>query len=164
MTSHRLNGILHLFAVVWAASLLVHCAHPRFSDLKPADFASEITQYKAARNDADPSVSSRAHYRLATLYSHHNNPSPDYSAALKELEAFIALDPQKGSTDDVRHRLALLRELERAVSENRKLLKENRELKNSSEQLARENRELKDTLEKMERLDIMIEEKRKKQR
>lgn len=158
------QNMLRLFLLLCMAALLVHCALPRVSGLKPSDFANEIQKSRtAARSDPDPARRATAHYRLAVLYSHHNNPSPDYSLALKELETFIALDPQRGNIDEVRDRLALLRELERSNGENRKLLKENRELRNSVEQLTRENRELKDTLEKMERLDIMIEEKRKKQ-
>lgn len=158
-----LRTVCGLFLPLGAVLMLSGCAYPLFFDLKPADFTTEIQQYKAARNDPDSSVRATSHYRLAVLYSHHSNPSPDYPLALKELEAFIALDPQRAATDEVRNRLTLLRELERANGENRKLIKENRELKNSVEQLTRENREFKDTLEKMERLDIMIEEKRKKQ-
>ena len=94
---------------------------------------------KITKKHPDSSVRADAHLKLAAYYSNHKNA--DYPEALKELEAYAALDPEGAKKENIQNWLAVLREFER--TKNR--LKES-----------------KDSLEQLKTLDIKIEEKRKK--
>lgn len=165
----RLKQSIVFYMFCCMALLLTQCAYPQFHSLKPAEFADEIARMKAtAKDDRNAYARAAAHRQLAMLYSYHKNPARDYHLALKELETYISLDPEKGKTNDIQNWLAVLRDLDRTSSEHKvaknriqQLVKENKELRETMEQLAGDNNDLRDTVEKLEQLDINIEKRRR---
>lgn len=131
------------FVLVCISLLLPQCAHICGSGLycgssslsqKEIERLNEIT-----KNHPDPDARARSHLRLAAYYSAHKNAN--YLSALKELEAYAALDPEGSKRESIQNWLALLRELERTKNK----LKESKE-----------------SLEQLKKLDIKMEEMRKK--
>ncbi|MCE5195462.1 MAG: hypothetical protein LLF28_08470 [Nitrospiraceae bacterium] len=115
---------------------------------KTENIPSEIKKLDENKNDSDMDVRAKVHLRLAVLYSSYKNPNPNYYMALKELEAYILLDPDGAKNEEIQNLLGLLREIDKA--------------KHKAAQIMRENKELKDTMEKLKALDIKMEQKRKK--
>lgn len=117
--------------------------------LKPKDFPREIARLeKIAKTNPDVSVQARAHLQLAMLFLDHRNPAVNYLRALRELEAYISLDPEGGRADEVQTWRALLNKIELLTKENN-VIKE-------------ENQKMKGIIENMKSLDIQLEQKRKK--
>jgi hypothetical protein len=121
----------------------------------PKDFNKEILRLKEeTREDNEVSVRAVAHLILSALHSHYENPSPDYLKALKELRAYISLDPDGAGRDDIQNRLVLLLRFQA-------LSKKNQKLKKSLTQLDARNKEMKETIERLKNLDISLEKKRR---
>ena len=117
--------------------------------LKPKDFSREIARLeKIAKTHPDVSVQARAHLQLAMLFLDYRNPAVNYLRALRELEAYISLDPEGGRADEVQTWRALLNKIELLTKENN-VIKE-------------ENQKMKGIIENMKSLDIQLEQKRKK--
>ena len=108
-----------------------------------------------ARNHPDQLVRAQAHLKLARLYASHKNEHPNYQRALEELELYLNSNPDDGGSDEIQDLLAVLRELTRLSAENQKL-------RQKVNQLAKEKQELKDSVERLKKLDIRMEEKRKR--
>lgn len=106
-----------------------------YSSLKPKDFSQKISELKS-KIGKDRSSDEYIYLRLAVLYIHRNNPSPDYHSALKALDAF--------STETTK-------EIMEGVENLKNILKE-------IIKLQKENTELKDKIDKLGVLDIKIEE------
>jgi len=185
-----------VFAISFAVLALSHCAPVTREStslkatIKPGEFAGEIRRLDGiAQGHGDPSTRAAAHLQLAVLYSSYNNPSPDYSLALRELETYVSLKPEKVKDYEIANWLALLRELRKLENEmdglkqridhlvrsekelkeaEKKREKENRELRESEKELReaekkkeKENRELRETVDQLKALDVQMEEKRK---
>lgn len=71
------------------------------------------------------------------IYAHSNNPNPNYSRALKSIEAFIKMNPDEGEMGEIKSFAAILQEIVR---------------------LEKENKDLNEKIKKLEILDIKIEE------
>lgn len=124
-------------------------------DLKGLKLTREITQMEAQiSKSTDLSFQSKAHLRLAMLYLHNNNPAPQYTAALKELELYVSIDGDGAKRIEIQVLIRALRELARVNDDNRKL-------KAKIDQLAKENSEIKKTFEDLKSLDLKMEEKRR---
>lgn len=124
-------------------------------DLRAQEFPNEIAQLEAmVPINTDQSFQRKAHLRLALLYLDNKNPTPNYMNALKELELYVSLDPDGGNRTEIQNLLRVLRELGKAVDENKKL-------KIKVEQLIRENDAGRKTVEELKSLDLRLEEKRK---
>lgn len=117
--------------------------------LKPKDFPREIARLgKIAKTNPDVSVQARAHLQLAMLFLDYRNPAVNYSMALRELEAYISLDPEGGRADEVQTWRALLNKIEVLTKDNSRIKEENQKMNS--------------IIEKMKSLDIQLEQKRKK--
>ncbi len=129
---------------------------PSYNKSNPEELQGEIKRLEEiVRKNSDSTDRGMTHLQLALLYSSHNNLFPNYHLALKELEAYVSLNPARGSKAEIRRLVASLREIVR-------LSEDNEVLKQKIEQLKKENKELKGTIEELKNLDIKIEEKRKK--
>ncbi|MDO9289376.1 MAG: hypothetical protein Q7T83_11375 [Thermodesulfovibrionales bacterium] len=117
--------------------------------LKPKDFPREIARLeKIAKTHSDMSVQARAHLQLAMLFLDYKNPAVNYLRALRELEAYISLNPEGGQTDEIQTWRALLSKIELLTKENNRIKEENQKMNN--------------IIENMKSLDIQLEQKRKK--
>jgi len=174
----RIYRAIRLLALLLIGFILVNCTLPYGERRKEIpfypipsseNFPEEIAHLESiVEKSADSSVRSGAHLKLAWLYSHHKNPSSDYSRSLKELEAYISLDLERGKTDEIQTWLKVLQSLEKAEEKSRKLRKhvellqkENQVIEENRKQLLKENQKLKETIEKLKNLDLWLEEKRK---
>lgn len=100
-------------------ALLAACSHglkrkePRRAELAN-NFSQRIAELKEiTAGKGDNKTRARAHKDLALLYYQSVNPDVDYEKALKEIEMYIALRPEKTYTSETRDMLGVLRELER---------------------------------------------------
>ena len=94
--------------------------------LKPSDFKGEIARVQSQK-------SLQNHYKLAVLYSHYNNPAPDFKAAASELRIYLKSKPTGPLAEEARCKLDLL---ERITAHR-------------------------ETIEKLKDLDMTIEKRRK---
>jgi outer membrane protein assembly factor BamD (BamD/ComL family) len=144
---------------------------PDFSKaLRVENIADEIARLETAvAAEKDPTARSKSLFHLALLYSHHQNPSPDYRRALKRLEEYAALNPAEANTDEALYLRSLLQRIENGTLAYEKLQREEvgtrqdriEALQQENEGLARENQEMKQAIEKLKLLDIRLEKKRR---
>jgi hypothetical protein len=108
--------------------------------LRATDFKGEISRIESNKKSSILSGEASRHYRLAILYSHQNNPRPDFKAAAKHFKDYLKLRPTGARSDDVRYKLGLIERLVRASDDSKKN---------------------KDAMKKLEDLDMTIEKRRK---
>ena len=101
----------------------------------------EITERKD-----EPALKAKAHLELVQIYYQFNNLDLNYARALEELEKYVALEPEKSNTFEIRNQLAVLRELERE--------------KKAGIRLKKENAEMAEIINKLNLLDVQLEKKR----
>jgi tetratricopeptide (TPR) repeat protein len=146
------------------------------------DFGKEIARVESeAIRQGSPQSRANMHLILGLLYSHPNNPKPDYGQAIAELEQFIALSPDTGRNDVVDHMILIVQEIDRCLravkkenqyedsirtlrEELNRIQKENEKNRLTIKGLTKENQEMKEAIEKLQHLDLEIEEQRKKMR
>ncbi|MGD8538674.1 MAG: hypothetical protein PVI66_08150 [Candidatus Aminicenantes bacterium] len=141
-----------------------------FSKLDPDEFPGKIKQLEdIAQNHESVSIRAKAHLYTALAHIHYNNPSPDYSAALKHLDEYIALDPDNERIDEIVIWMSILRDLDNSIREydelkkNYELLKqENVRANKDWKYLYQEKEELSKTLEEQKKHILNLEEKIKK--
>lgn len=98
--------------------LLAACSHGlKRKEPARAELANNFSQRikelkKITAGKGDNQTRARAHKEMALLYYQSINPDVDYEKALKELEIYIALRPEKADTSGMRDMLGVLRELE----------------------------------------------------
>jgi len=95
--------------------------------------------------------------QLAMLYSHPDNPEPDYKKALACMEACADIQPPV----DPRFVSALLAQLDFCAARAAAADRENAKLRQRAAALEQENRDHKNVIEKLKRLDIQLEKRRK---
>jgi cell division protein FtsB len=122
--------------------------------------------------------SADSYYFLALLYSHHNNPAPDYPKALEALEHYGKLVPAEKQRVEIRYLgklLAEINELTLMAGENTNLegektllLKKCATLRQEVADLSKENQTLKSSIEQMKnhieqlkKLDVRLEQKKR---
>jgi len=106
----------------------------------PFNFGQRIAELeKVAAGKGDRETRAMAHKEMALLYYQSAKPDVDYAKALKELENYIALKPEKSDTSETRDMLAVLRELE---SQSKKI------------------GELTETINMLQSLDVELEKQR----
>lgn len=140
------------------------------SELEPEEFPERIKQLETiAQNHDSMSVRTRAHFFIALTHIHYKNPSPDYSLAIKHLDEYIALEPEKGRRDEVVIWMSVLRDLDRSLNEydglKRKcelLKQENMRINKDWKYLNQEKNELARTIETQTKKISSLEEKIKK--
>jgi hypothetical protein len=112
---------------------------------------------------------------LALLYSHHDNPTPDYRRALEKIREYLLLNPEGGRTAQVLYLMALLEEIDNMTHlcavlrqtlgdlsrENGTLRERNEQLRKKNGALVADNGELKEVIEGLKNLEIQLEQERK---
>jgi tetratricopeptide (TPR) repeat protein len=141
-----------------------------FSLLDPEDFPEKIKQLEEiSQNHKNMSVRTRALFYIALAHLHYNNPSPDYSEALKYLDEYIALDSDNKDIDEIVAWKSTLHTLDSCLREYEKLelsyaqLKKEYESANKNKQfLNKQLNELSQTIEKQKKEITNLEETIKK--
>lgn len=112
-----------------------------FSLLDPEDFPEKIKQLEEiSQNHKSMSVRTRALFYVALAHLHYNNPSPDYSKALKYLDEYISLDSDNKDIDEIVAWKSTLQALDSSLREYEKLERSYAQLKQEYES-ANKNRE-----------------------
>ncbi|PNX51074.1 MAG: hypothetical protein BV458_12060 [Thermoplasmata archaeon M9B2D] len=123
------------------------CTYP---DIGPEsnDLPKDITKYeRILKEKPDKETLASAYLRLASLYSSHRNPSPDYARTLKLLNNYSTLEPDKAKSETFQYWYSIISYINK--------------LRQQTAGLQKENAELKEVIEELKHLDIRIEEKRK---
>lgn len=139
-----------------------------FPDLTSETVAEKIADTTRALEDADqPAQQARLLLTLSLLYTHPDNPAPDYAQALDCLHQAAQRDPQAAASERVRHLTALMAavaertdRLARVAEENRQLTEKGNALNQKIQELERSNRSMKAVIEKLKNLDIRLEKRR----
>jgi len=117
-----------------------------FSLLAPEDFPEKIKQLEEiAQSHKSEHVRTRAVFYIALAHMHYNNPSPDYSKALKYLDEYIALDSDNKDIDEIVAWKSTLLTLDSSLREYDKLERDYAQLKQeyeSANKSANKDREL----------------------
>lgn len=159
------------------------CDIPEYYLAMPADQIEEeisLLEKKIAPEltDSRDELLPEAYYYLALLYSHYNNPSPDYGKALKSLNRYASDLPPEIEAHDVFYLENLLEKLEGLVrlkkgyiqlqGEHIELEKDYGRLRRQLDNLVQEHSSLiqkhrttKETIEKLKMLDIKLEQKKR---
>jgi len=141
-----------------------------YQDMGQETIEQQINSLEAAvAEDPFNTETSETYYYLALLYSHYNNPSPDYPRSLDLFEQYLLLNPDSQKKDEVQYLQTLLQQLVKTNEtltlkndEEAKLQQKNKKLKNSYKTLVAENQDLKEAIEKLKLLDFSLETKRLK--
>jgi len=154
-----------LGCAAWSPSRRIY---ERYARLDGERVPAEIGQWTALAQDdgkGSQAVRAGAHLRLALLYSHPDNPEPQFGLALEHLEKYASLDPEGARDGEIRRLRALLEDLSRCVlrGERRKevtdlLWKEDQEVRRRLEALRRDSRGRSQVLE------LLVEEELELQR
>jgi tetratricopeptide (TPR) repeat protein len=117
-----------------------------FSLLAPEDFPEKIQQLEEiAQSNKSEHVRTRAIFYIGLAHLHYNNPSPDYSKALKYLDEYIALDPDNKDIDEIVAWKSTVLTLDSSLREYEKLERDYAQLKQeyeSANKSANKEREL----------------------
>jgi len=117
-----------------------------FSLLAPEDFPEKIQQLEEiAQSHKSEHVRTRAVFYIGLAHLHYNNPSPDYSKALKYLDEYIALDPDNKDIDEIVAWKSTVLTLDSSLREYEKLERDYAQLKQeyeSANKSANKEREL----------------------
>jgi len=123
------------------------CTYPDIG-LDSNDLPKEITKYEQVlKEKPDKETLAAAYLQLASLYSSHRNPSPDYVRTLKLLNDYSTLEPDKAKAETFQYWYSIISYINK--------------LRHETAGLQKENAELKEVIEELKHLDIRIEEKRK---
>lgn len=113
------------------------------SKLSPEDYPARIEQLEEiVQNHESVAMRNRARIHIALLYMHYNNPSPDYSLALKYLDEFEAVGTDVERINEINTNVEALRKMEALIRDYEKLEKEYALLKEENEQLRQTNERL----------------------
>jgi hypothetical protein len=138
---------------------------------------------ESAEKTMEPQSNAKTLLKLAILYSHHRNPTPNYKAALSKLQEYIEIAPENEQRSDHYYLLSLLRKIQELSIENeasikecrekrdklkkstyhkiKKIKDENKTLKNKQKILIEQITHLTETIKEIENLDTRLEETRR---
>ncbi len=133
------------------------------------------TKPAGSRNSLTP----EGHYYLTLLYSHHNNPRPNYGKALSSLDHYVSSLPPESRVHEIYYLKNLLSRLEGFIQikmeyidlqgeqialekDYLELEKNHAELRRQLDHLVQEHQATKKTIERLKRLDIKLEQKKRK--
>ncbi len=153
--------------------------------LAPEEFPGKITELEdIAENHENPSVRVQAYYYAALACLHYNNPAPDYAQALRNLDAYMAIDTEhpreKGEIaiwqfvlsqmvttlqdyEKLQKSYAELRQQYRNTEKNREFL--GQQIEDLAKTIDRQKKEiagLEDKIKKLDALHAEIEKKKRK--
>jgi DNA repair exonuclease SbcCD ATPase subunit len=155
-----------------------------FSLLDPEEFPEKIKQLaEISQNHKSDFVRTRALFYIALAHMHYNNPSPDYSMALKYLDDYIELDSENKDIDQVVAWKSTLQTLANSLREYEKLEQNytqlnrkyenanknkeslNKQVNELSQMIEKQKEEIKNLEATINQLDVIqreIEKKKKK--
>lgn len=139
-----------------------------YDNLHPSVYQKEVEKLQGmVQTSREPVTLAKAHLRLAFLYSDYRNPAPDYDSALKELEAFISLDPSGGKQIHFQNWLRLLKEIAETERGNKDLKEKLEQLKEGKALLESRNDEtteqLRNEIARLEKENNEIKEQMKRE-
>jgi hypothetical protein len=140
------------------------------SALESKRISPEINSLEKALNTSlDSSEHQRILLRLALLYSHYNNMTPDYLKAYKYFQLFMDTAPQNIKTSEIIYVYTLLKELKdmplyknKARDSMNELIDKNNKMENKCVKLNLEIQNLQKTIEQLKNVDLLLEKKRKR--
>ena len=172
----RARRLLYLLALLCMTLMTAACmktpmfvCHPNYFDVQGKEaMAKEILRLEKVIEEAPENSKKPGPYlHLAILYSHYNNPAPNYPRSLRMFEKFLVLDPDSLENGEVLYMKTLVealvetdRKRVQTVDKAGKLRRKNKRLKDENAKIVEENKELKDAIEKLKLLELMLEEKR----
>lgn len=175
-SNFRASRLLYLLALLCMTLMIGACmktpmfvCHPNYFDVQGKEaIAKEIFRLEKAIEQApENSRKSAPYFHLAILYSHYNNPAPNYPRSLSMFEKFLVLDPNSLKNEEVLYMKTLVKALVEADRKRMhtadtaaKFKQKNKKLKDANAKIIEENQELKDAIEKLKLLELMLEEKR----
>jgi len=170
------HAILYSLAMLYIVFLSGGCmvkppfvCHPDyFGTIEKESIGKEISRMEATLDQArENSDEADIYLRLALLYSHYDNPAPNYRRSLSMLEKYLARNPHNPKNGEILYMKRLLQALTAAEKKKKnkekeaKLMKQkNEELLSTNAELTAEKQELQNTIQNLRLLDIMLEEKR----
>lgn len=114
-----------------------------FSQLDPSDFPAKIEELEGiARAHKNEHVRTRALFYIALAYLHYNNPSPDYSMAIRYMDEYIERDADNQDIDEIMAWKSTLLILDNSLHEHEKLEKEYARLKQQYESTVKKGESL----------------------
>jgi hypothetical protein len=125
------------------------------------EFSQETSRLeKLAQDDSETSVRAKSHLQMAFLYVNYRNPQLNYTRALREMESYISLTPEKAQTDEIQNWLAVLQKIESLQINLKRVQEANKSLRDEMSGLKEVNNKLRETIERLNILDRQMEEKR----
>ncbi len=155
-----------------------------YPSVSTTDIQKEIVkQHSCLKKTVISDVKADIHLKLAILYSHYKNTSPDYKLALKNIEKYGKRKPYNKQTDEIKHFSSLLLYINKLKIKcnklklgkkqkgvKQRLIDKKNDIASLNEKikfLKEKNRELtvdiilkKEIIEKLKRIDIRFEKKR----
>jgi len=133
-------------------------------------FLEKVTEEK--QSGATECVPPETYYFLALLYSHNNNPAPDYDKAIRALDRYEKLTPPaeherleihylKNILQEIDHLVQLREEHECLKGEKTSLLNKCASLRQKLNTLNKENETMKNHIDQLKMLDIRLEQKKR---
>lgn len=172
----RASRLVYLLALLCMTLMTDACmkkpvfvCHPNYFDVQGKEaIGKEIIRLeKAIDQDPENPRKSASYFHLALLYSHYNNPTPNYPRSLRMFEKFLVLDPDSLKNEEVLYIKSLVQKLVEidkkrmnVANKAAKLKRNNNKLKDTNAKIVEENQELQDAIEKLKLLELMLEEKR----
>ncbi|MEW6289098.1 MAG: hypothetical protein AB1545_04500 [Thermodesulfobacteriota bacterium] len=172
------------FALLFVSFLTIGCADKHlFRDstnyymaMQYANIADEILFLEKIvgekESGATEYVPPETYYFLALLYSHNNNPAPDYDKAITALDRYTELTPsEEHERLEIQYlrnilleinQLALLREEHECLKDEKtSLLNKCASLRQKLDTLNKENQTMKNHIDQLKMLDIRLEQKKR---
>ncbi|HWP60073.1 MAG TPA: hypothetical protein VNL14_19425 [Candidatus Acidoferrales bacterium] len=130
----------------------------------------EEGNYDAALKDNEAALSlaagkppgDQALFNMGLIAAHSKNPARDYPKALELFERLVREYPQSALLDQAKVWVEVLQEHERIAREKKLLVQEKQALTQEKLALAREREKLNRSIEQSRKVDIEIEERRRK--
>ena len=120
----------------------------KYQTIEPAEIKRTIEALNERRKkNYNVPASSQEHLELAFLYSHYNNPQPDYKRALDELIIYTSVDSELSRRALIKNWLRMLKEIQM--------------LDSSNEECREKNADMREKLNQLKNLDIELEEKKR---
>ncbi len=125
------------------------------------EFSQETSRLeKLAHEHPKTSVRAQSHLQMAFLYVNYRNPQLNYTRALREMESYLSITPEKAPTDDIQNWLAVLQKIESLQMSLKRVQEANKTLRDEVSGLKEVNNNMRETIERLNSLDRQMEEKR----
>ena len=166
-TFHHFRWACFLLLLFFTASCSLNQAFVKSTS--KSEFLQETVRLeKISRDHPDTAIRAQAHLQLAFLYVNYKNPRLNYSLALREMEAYLSLSPDKTQPVEFQNWLAALREMDHLCEDWIEMAEKNQALQGRIEKLQatldktqEANNKMREAIERLKTLDRQMEEKRR---